>query len=66
MKHAIFYFSLHDNGVRNERVQIMLADPRYIVYIRSEVVDAQNSTAALDMANPQPDESVMNAHSLEE
>lgn len=62
MKIGIFYFSTKPAQDR----QIVWFDIKLKswAYIRVQVVEAENEEAALDMAEPQDDEDVMNTHEL--
>lgn len=60
MKVAIFYFSLK-KGTDRQRIII---DGSTWGYVRVEVLEGADVTTALDKADPQPDEAVMNSHEV--
>ena len=59
MKFALFYLTSQE-GLEPVYHPIYLGGA--VVYVRAEVVEAPDLSAAFDLAKPQPHESVMNAH----
>lgn len=65
MKVGIFYISLDPGGVRQfrQRIETGLGTPP--VYIRVQTVDAASLEDALDQAEPENDEDLMNSHEIQ-